>query len=100
MSEERLDRIEQILEAIAAQQKLNTEAIGNNALAIKGIHQAIEQLTTNIEGLALQIEQMTQEAEEYRSQSVIDRAEFRTTVQAILHAWMQRVGGSGSQEQP
>lgn len=82
---ERLDRIERILEVVATQQQVNT--------------QAINQLTADIGGLALQIEQMSRGAEQDRSQAAIDRAEFRTTVQGILDALTQRFNSNGHTEQ-
>jgi outer membrane murein-binding lipoprotein Lpp len=77
----RLDRIE----ALAAS---NTVAIERNA-------QAINQLTSDIGGLALQIEQMSREAQQDRTQAAIDRAEFRSTIQTVLDAWTERFGTNG-----
>lgn len=91
MSEERLDRIERILEAVASQQQTNTRAIEAN-------NQAVSQLTADIGGLALQIEQMIRSAEQDRSQAALDRAEFRTTIQTILDAWTERFGRNGHAE--
>lgn len=85
---ERLDRIERILEAVAAQPQVNTQAIENNT-------RSIDRVTTDIEGLALQMEQMLRSAEQDRAQAAIDRAEFRSTVQVILDTWTQRFGGNG-----
>lgn len=92
---ERLDRIERILEAVAVQQQVNTQAIAANHQAIENNTRSIERLTADIEGLALQMEQMMREAEQDRSQAALDRTEFRTTVQSILDTWTQRFGGNG-----
>lgn len=102
MSEDRLDRIERILEAVAVSNqtaitrldRLET-LVASNASAIESNNQAITQLTADVGGLALQIEQMSREAQQDRSQAAIDRAEFRTTIQTVLDSWTQRFGSNG-----
>ncbi len=119
MTEERLDRIERILEAVVlsnqtalsrlerieAAHEASSHRLGqieslvdSNARSIAANHQAITQLTTDIGGLALQIEQMSREAQQDRSQAALDRAEFRTTVQTILDTWTERFGRNGHAE--
>ncbi|MGI0485739.1 hypothetical protein ACN4EK_09905 [Pantanalinema rosaneae CENA516] len=95
MSAERLDRIERILEAVVVSNQGSSERLDRIEAIVGSNTRSIERLTADVEGLALQMEQMMRSAEQDRSQAALDRTEFRTTVQAILDAWTQRCGGNG-----
>jgi len=55
----------------------------------------VDQLTSDVLGLAAQLEQQAQLAEQDRNQAAIDRAEFRSTVEQLLQVLVQRFNGNG-----
>jgi hypothetical protein len=100
------DRTQQQLDALAvAQLEERDQRLAlreDHEILFQAVQQAnrtiaenTKQLNATIYGLAEQLEQQAQLAEQDRNQAAIDRAEFRSTVTQLLQVLTQQMNGNG-----